>query len=349
MKRLKDETFFRLLRSFLTVYLPQQRMCSANTVKSCREAFNLLFSFLEMRKSIALFDVSFELLDAPVIQEFLTWLETERHCAASTINQRLACIRSFFNYAGKMEFSLLEHQNELRKISLKKSAASQSVEFLSENALKSVLEAPDVKIPKGFRDMFHMILLYDTGARNQELLDLRLKDIDLAPKRGMIRVTGKGNKQRLIPIMEKTVEHCKKYLNIFHRSEPDSNQYLLYTIRQGEKRQMSADNVARFLNHYGGLAKAKCSEVPDKIHPHLFRHTRAMHLYRGGMPLALLSEWLGHAQFETTLIYAHADTEMKRQAIQKATAAANPIRKDVRLPQAWKDDEELLRELYGLK
>ena len=112
---------------------------------------------------------------------------------------------------------------------------------------------------------------------------------------------------------------------------------------------MSDDNVARFLKSYGTSAKKKCPEIPDRIHPHLFRHTRAMHLYRGGMPLALLAEWLGHSQLETTLIYANADTEMKRKAIQKATNQSNPIQSDYFLHGEWKKDEELIRELYGLK
>jgi len=162
-------------------------------------------------------------------------------------------------------------------------------------------------------------------------------------------VTGKGGKHRLIPIMEKTAEHCKKYLSLFHPQEHDKKQYLFYTIRQGIKQQMSDDNVARFLKGYGLSAREKCVEIPEKVHPHLFRHTRAMHLYRGGMPLALVAEWLGHAQLETTLIYAHADTEMKRQAIQKATNPSNPVHSDYFSTRDWKNDDDLIRELYGLK
>jgi site-specific recombinase XerD len=283
-----------------------------------------------------------------MILDFLSWLESARQCSISTRNQRLACIRAFFNYAGKMDISLLEYQNKLRKIPTKKKE-SIAVEFLSENALRAILNAPDITTLKGVRDMFYMILMYDTGARNQELLDLKLKYLDLTPKRSLVHVTGKGNKQRIIPIMDKTAEHCKKYLSLFHDLEQDKNQYLFYTIRQGQKLQMSDDNVARFIKSYGISAKAKCPEVPDRVHPHLFRHTRAMHLYRGGVPLALLSEWLGHAQIETTMIYAYADTEMKRIAIQKATSASNPVNSTFDMSRAWKNDEDLLLELYGLK
>jgi site-specific recombinase XerD len=279
----------------------------------------------------------------------MEWLEQKRHCGKVTLNQRLACIRSFFSYACKMDSSLIESQNELKKIPANTVHAPAVVKFLSENALKTILKEPDTSKPKGIRDMFYMVLLYDSGARNRELLDLRIYDIDITPNHSRIQVTGKGGKCRVIPIMEKTAEHCKKYLKLFHPVISDKNQYLFYTVRQGVKQQMSDDNVSRFLKIYGASAREKCSEVPEDVHPHLFRHTRAMHLYQGGMPLALIAEWLGHSQLETTLIYAHADTEMKRQAIQKATDASNPIQSDYIFDCDWKNDEALIRELYGLK
>lgn len=111
---------------------------------------------------------------------------------------------------------------------------------------------------------------------------------------------------------------------------------------------MSDDNVARFLKLYGATAKQQCGEAPDRIHPHMFRRTRAMHLYRAGMPLALLSEWLGHENPETSLIYAYADTEMKRQATEKATGGENPLMSD-KEPAIWEGDDEMIRRLYGLR
>lgn len=110
---------------------------------------------------------------------------------------------------------------------------------------------------------------------------------------------------------------------------------------------MSADNVAKFMKQYGKAAKEQCNKVPEGLHPHMFRHSRAMHLYRGGMPLALLSEWLGHAQLETTKIYAYADTQMKREAIEKATSSLNPLSQN-RKVTSWQNDDELIKRLYGL-
>jgi integrase len=109
---------------------------------------------------------------------------------------------------------------------------------------------------------------------------------------------------------------------------------------------MSDDNVTRFLKQYAKSARAICDEVPPNVYPHLFRHGRAMSLYRNGMPLGLLSEFLGHENPETTLIYAYADTEMKRLAIEKATGSTNPIHAEV---APWVFDDEMIKKLYGLK
>lgn len=110
---------------------------------------------------------------------------------------------------------------------------------------------------------------------------------------------------------------------------------------------MSDDNVSKFIKKYAKQAREKCSEIPSNVHPHMFRRSREMHLYRNGMPLPLLSEFLGHEDPETTLIYASADTEMKRKAIEIATAGLS-IEKEKTVP-IWKDDDEMIRRLYGLK
>jgi site-specific recombinase XerD len=349
MKKLKDERLFRLIREFLTIYLPEQRVCSAHTIKSYKEAINLLFCFLQSENSLSLFDITFETLNSQMILDFLNWLERERHCGVSTHNQRFSALRAFFNYAAKMEITLTAYHNELCKIPEKKNPEANGVKFLSETALKTLLSEPDTTKSKGVRDLFYMILLYDSGARNQEVLELKLRDIDVTPGHAQIHVIGKGRKPRSIPIIDKTACHCTKYLNLFHEGEKNREQYLFYSVRHGRKQKMSDDNVARFIKAYGKSAKLKCPEIPVKVYPHLFRHTRAMHLYQGGMPLVLLAEWLGHAQLETTLIYAHADTEMKRKAIQKATIPSSPVNVEYEMAKAWKNDEDLLLKLYGLR
>jgi len=200
---------------------------------------NLLFKFLQTEKSLSLFDITFETLNSDTMLDFLDWLEKERCCSVSTRNQRFSAIRAFFSYAAKMDITLVQYQNELYKIPAKKGATTVKVEFLSEDSLKTILNEPDTTKPMGVRDLFYMILLYDSGARNQELLGLRLSDINTSSKNAQIHVIGKGNKPRTIPIMDKTVNHCVKYVNLFHANEKDKNQYLFYTMRHGLKQQIA--------------------------------------------------------------------------------------------------------------
>ena len=191
-----------------------------------------------------------------------------------------------------------------------------------------------------------MILMYDTAARCSELLDMKVCDLRLDAKHPIAYLHGKGRKIRTVPLLSKTVQHCKQYLRKFHpTADYHSEAPLFFTVIHGTQQKMSPDTVSAFFIKYGSMAKLVCPEVPEHIHPHMMRHTRAMHLYQSGMPMVLLSQYLGHAQVETTMIYAHADTEMKRAAIQKADA----VRKVKPAPdEIWADNEEMILKLSGL-
>lgn len=348
MGKKKDDKLFCFIRDFLTVYLPEQRCCTQNTIKSYRETLNILFDYIRQEKNIPLAKITFSTLDHKMISEFLDWLEKERKCSVVTRNHRLSCIHTFFKYTVNMDPVLTAYLIDLQKIPSKKAMKSRVMEFMSEEALEMVLAQPDTKSKKGIRDLFFMVLMYDTAARNRELLDLKVKDFVTDAKTPCVYLIGKGKKRRVVPLMQKTVEHFHRYMKIFHEDR-NPDQFLFYTTTNEEKHSMSDDNVARFMKQYGASARKSCNEIPLKIHPHMFRRTRAMHLYRSGMPLALLSEWLGHEDPETTLIYAYADTEMKRKAIEKATNTSNCLKEEEKLTPFWQNDDEIMRKLYGLK
>ncbi len=188
-----------------------------------------------------------------------------------------------------------------------------------------------------------MILMYDLAARDAEMLALNLADIDT--KRLTVDLLGKGSKPRRLPITSETAAHFARYTAAFHTS-PEPARPMFYTMRNHRPTRMSDDNVARFICQHAATARAGCPGIPSRVHPHMLRHSRAMHLYQAGMPLALLTEWLGHADPETTLIYAHADTEMKRHALEKA----NPATTLSPLPTPlWHDREDIIQRLCGLK
>jgi integrase len=216
---------------------------------------------------------------------------------------------------------------------------------LSEDALKALLGQPDIYKRKGLRNQFFMTLMYDTGARCDELRSMRVRDLRIKSKFATAYLLGKGNKPRIVPLLDKTVEHCKRYLKVYHKdSKPDD--LLFYTVIHQERHKISADAVAAFMKKYGVQARAKCVEVPNRVHPHQLRHTRAIHYYRDGMPLALIAEQLGHSSPETTKIYAFADSNMKRIAMEKADIMRNATPQPTAI---WEDDEEMILELAGLK
>lgn len=337
--------FFKTIRNFLTVFLPKQKCYSPNTIRSYKNALNLLVEFLRIEKKYSVYEINFQLIDRALICEFLDWLQERRQCGVTTRNQRLNALKSFFRYAGIIDCTLVSLYMEMGTVPVKKERR-QLVEFLSPEALEAMLREPDASKKKGLRNRFIMILMYDTAARCQELLDLRLNDFILSGKTPFVYLVGKGSKTRAIPLMEKTLLHYQQYLDVFHPTQtrrPDD--LLFYTVIHNQRCEMSPDNVAAFMKTYGVSVSSKVKDIPKRFHPHQMRHTRAIHLYRSGMPLPLLAEFLGHSNINTTNIYAYADTEMKRLAIEKATHPTAPA-EDVKT--LWEGDEETILKLSGL-
>ena len=342
--KFKDENFFKAIRDFLNVYLPKQKCYSANTVRSYRISLNLLADYLTSTNNVPLYKLSFEDVTAESVSGFLDWLQADRKCSPATRNQRLMAIRSFLNYASGLNPAYVFRQIEVSHVPMQKTQG-KIVEFLSEDALKALLAQPDQRKSIGIRNCFFMTLMYDCAARCQEMLDLMWRDFELETPHPYVRLTGKGNKTRTVPLMEKTVEMLYFYAGHFHGgADLKSNRYVFYTVIHGNHCQMSPDTVASFMKKYGAEAKKSCADMPDRVHPHQLRHTRAIHLYRSGFPLTLLAEFLGHTHVETTRVYAYADTEMKREAILKA----DPENLAVQEPAVWKGDDEMIKKLYGL-
>lgn len=337
--------FFDAIRRFLLDYLPKQRCLSKNTILSYRQTLNIFVAYMRDEIGIGAAELTFSRVDRDVILNFLTWLEKARGCSVSTRNQRLMALRSFLDFAGQIDCTQTSLYLSACNIPSKE-AHGRIVEFLTEPALTALLQQPNPSRQKDQRNLVFMILMYDTAARCSELLDMKVCDLRLDAKHPIAYLHGKGRKTRTVPLLNRTVQHCKQYLNKFHPNKDDySEAPLCYTVIHGRQQKMSPDTVAAFFAKYGSMAKAVCQEVPEHIHPHMMRHTRAMHLYQSGMPMVLLSQYLGHAQVETTMIYAYADTEMKRAAIQKADAVrgTKPVPDEI-----WADNEEMILKLSGL-
>ena len=347
---MKDERMhlFEMIKSYLTVYLPKQRKVSENTRKSYREAINLLLAFLCCHLEKPLGKIVLDDITAANIELFVQWLEEERECRGATQNQRMSAIKAFLKYCGMKDPACNSFYLSACSLPKIKTEKKLTVDHFSEDALQAILKCPNPERKVEHRDQFYMILLYDTGARNQEILDLRIRDFSDMGKSPYVTIHGKGEKIRSVPLMAETMKHLSSYLKRFHPEPGCESDYLFYTTSHGIRHQMSDDNVARFIDKYAAIARKNCTEVPQNVTPHMFRHSRALHLYRKGVPLPLISEWLGHSNVETTLIYAYADTEMKRVAIEKATAQNHPLRNQ-EIFDLSSLDEDSIKKLYGLK
>lgn len=305
----------------------------------------MLLDYIVRTQHTQLEKLTFDSIGQEVVHAFLAEMQKSRGWSKATYNQRLSCIRSFYKYAAEAEPLLAVYRQDLSAVHLMKMPKMKPVSYLSDAAVKALLEQPDVSTRTGTRDLFFMVLMFDSAARCGELLNMTLGDFNVAGK--SIRVMGKGGKPRLIPVTDDTVGHFKKYAAAYH-PKPVAETPLFYTIHRQRPVSMSHDNVARFLREYSSAAHGSCPEIPEKVRPHQLRHSRAMGLYRKGMPLSLLSEWLGHENPETTLIYAYADIEMKRAAIEKASRGSNTINAP-KTERTWEGNEDMIQRLCGLR
>jgi len=337
---MKPTNFAKHLSAFLTVYLSEQKNVSKNTIYSYRDTFKLLLKYCQEVKGIAIETIKIETLNAELILDFLHWIESERKCSPTTRNLRLASIHSFFRYMQSEEPAGVYHYQRVIAIPAKKSKKS-GVKHLSPDIIKLILEQPDKNSLKGRRDLTLLSILYDTGARVQEIIDLKVCDIILDSP-AIVVLTGKGNKVRRVPLMKNTAALLRTYLSENTLDKLWKNQYAVFTNSQHHK--LTKEGVAYILKKYAKKAREISAKVPDAISPHMCRHSKAMHLLQAGVNLIYIRDFLGHVDIKTTEVYAKADTETKRKAIENAY----PDLISNKMPD-WSKDNELLSWLSDLK
>ena len=345
MKKIKDPALFEKIRKFLTEDMPVLRKKSPNTVEAYRYTLNIYLVFLCKKHSKSLYNVTVKDFSQKNILFFLDWLIEERGNKASTANLRLRHIKRFCRFLMDENILMISELSAIQKIAEIPNASEDTIKFLTIQETKLILSQPDTSKAIGIRDSLFMYLLYDSGCRIQEILSLKLKDFFVQNGTAELHIIGKGNKFRITPISKELIPKFERYCRHYHKSST-YDDYLFYTKRSGVCSQMSCDTAQTFIKKYGIMAQKLNSAIPH-VHPHLFRHTRAMHLYMAGMPLELVSQWLGHSQLETSLIYARATTDMKRKAVDKISAKENSVFKsDEKFKYA--DNEDVIRQLYGL-
>lgn len=318
-----NKNFPYYLSKYLRDYLIVERNLSPNTVKSYKNTFQLLIEYLINIKKFKLIEINFNNITREIIIEFLNYLEESKANTIRTRNQRLAVIKSFYKYCAIDEIHNIDNINKILSIKSKK-FTKKVINYLTEEELKEIFSSIDTTTRIGRRDLTILTLLYDTGARASEIINLRFEDIHLEDK--YVILTGKGNKQRIVPIMNKT----RDLLNAYFK-ENDIFEGLIL-------KENASYELIRYI-----FKKINQNYTNKTISPHVFRHTRAVHLLNNGVQLIYIKELLGHSSVITTEEYAKVIEKNKFEAIEKA----NIITQDDKLDD-WNNDQNLLTQLLNL-
>jgi integrase/recombinase XerD len=329
----------RALRGFFVDHLPMVRGMSPHTVRSYRDAFVLLLRFLAERRGRVVVELDLQDLTPDDVLAFLEHLEADRRNSATTRNTRLAAIHAFARYAAASHPEHLELCQRILAVPFKR-ARQGVVEYFEANEIRALLDAPDRTTVDGRRDGALLLALFNTGARVQEILDVRPCDLQLV-RPLQIRLRGKGRKERLCPLWPQTAKVLGALLA--ERGLEPSATRPLFCNHRGEP--LTRFGVRYLLRKYARVAEPVAPTLAKRrIHPHALRHTTAVHLLQAGVDLVTISHWLGHASVETTNRYAAVDLETKRVALSKA----RPVGDSDPAIAAWRTDATVLTWLESL-
>jgi site-specific recombinase XerD len=338
MKKKSPNILACALRDFFGEYLSSLRGFSPHTVLSYRDALILWLRFLASDKNISLTK-----LDLPDIQPedtiaFLLHLEQDRHNCAATRNIRLAAIHAFFRYVGERFPEQLNQAQQMLAIPFKRTSVAV-IDYFDYEEIKVILESIDRSTAKGRRDYALLAMMFNTGARVQEIIDIQIADIQFV-RPVQVRLLGKGRKTRICPLWPQTAQVLRDYVR-HDRGLDLHDHHPLFINHRGVA--LTRFGVRYILNKCCEAAKAVLPTLAAKsLHPHSMRHSTAVHLLKSGVDLATISHWLGHASLNTTNRYATIDLEMKRKAIELIESPS-----DVKAG-AWKTDKTILGWLESL-
>src|SRR5437762_5378930 len=336
---MKPTDFSIHVTNFLTHYLAAQRNLSPNTIKAYRDVFTLLLRFCRDGRGIAPEKLRLEQIDVSLVEAFLDHLETERKSSPRTRNHRLATLHAFFRYVQAEEPAHMVQCQRILAIPLRRHARP-TVGYLSKDELAEILAQPDLKTLEGRRDAVLLSVLYDTGARVQELIDLSVGDVRLDPP-AQLRLLGKGRKMRAVPLMANTVQLLRSHMQENHLDHPEQFDKPLFHNARHER--LTRSGVRYILHKYVVLSRRMCPSLKRKVSPHTLRHTKGMHLLQSGVSLDMIRDFLGHVDAKTTQIYARANLEMKRNALEKISEPSS-----VQTIPSWQQNKDLLDWLRSL-
>lgn len=323
-----------LLQQFFTDRLSAQMEASPNTIAGYRDTFRLLLRFATEKTGRAPTQLRIEDLDATLVADFLTQLETTRSNSARSRNTWLAAIRSFFRFVAMQEPAHLLHCQRILALPGKR-YVRRTVDFLDQAEMQALVAAPDRSTWVGRRDHALLTVALQTGLRASELINLRRSDI-MTGTGAHLRCEGKGRKQRATPLRRETLQVLETWLK--ERGGGDADP--LFPAQRGDK--LSRDALEHLVRRHTLAAAKACPSLNGKrVSPHVLRHSTAMDLLHHGVDQTVIAIWLGHEKVETVQIYTHADLRLKEKALARMSATNSK-------PGRYRPDDKLLAFLEAL-
>lgn len=336
---MKKTDFAIYLNKFFIDYLPNVCGSTPQTVDSYRYSFILFLTYMQSEHQISADKVDISDLTYKNIVAYLNWLQKTRTNGISTRNQRQAALNSFIRF---IMYEFPEHIDEYQKIlgiPVKK-APQKEISYLKTEGVLLLINQVDLNWQNGLRDYVILSLLYTTGIRVSELIQIRIKDLSLQEPFTLL-VHGKGQKSRYIPLMRSTIPFIQKYLVQKKYDRPEKLGEWLFKNHMNE--QFTRQGINYIVEKYTKMARKVAPDlIPSNFSPHKMRHTTAMGLVESGVDLIYIRDLLGHVSVKTTEVYARADAMHKRRAIEAASKEiVTPVEAE------WDNDSNLKEWLKG--
>jgi site-specific recombinase XerD len=337
---MKSTNFAKYLTDFMVKYLPDERGCSVNTIKAYRDAFALFLVFFRDTYDVNARKIDFKDITQERVIAYLDWLESSRGCGVATRNARLAAIHAFFHFLLYRSPDHLAEWQRILSVKVKKSP-KPNVVYLAPDGIKLHLSQPDTSKVRGRRDLTLLSLMYECAGRVQEIADLVPARVHFGEPT-TLRITGKGNKTRFVPISKNGAKLLKAYMEENNLLEARANEYPLFCNSRGDK--LTRMGITAIVKKYAEMArKINPSIIPKGISPHVLRHSKAMMLQESGINLIYIRDFLGHESVITTEIYARISNKQKCNAIEKTSMSPN-----ISEIPSWQKSKDLLQWLESL-
>ena len=308
---MKHTLFTKQLAEYFNIYLPVNKRCSKNTISSYADGFVALFRFFREKKGIPHYRIRYSDITIKTMDEYLLWLQNEKNYSAASQKQRISALSSFLKYASGREIASLGAYNAVSQVQTPKVPRTVSPYFSAEE-IRILLGISEKEGKPDSRDVTLLALLYDTGARAQEVCDILVGDITFA-ETSTVRIHGKGNKTRELPISPDVVKLIKRYLAQKGRTLKGNRAEHFFPSQRSDR--ITTACIRNLVCKYVTLAKSSNPGhfKEDGYSPHSFRHSKAVHMLEAGVPLIYIRNFLGHESVQTTEIYLriHQGSVMK--------------------------------------